>query len=208
MINPVFTLVAHKQLSLLIPRRICKNGRKSCWSTSLSLSLSLYFFFFFFFFFFFSVWGRHASSLCWKKNFRSPRDHGPCFGECSGGLYYSLSWCIWTEKSFLNIDLIGLFSKCHLICLLIFVVIRLYYILRVDISVIKLWIKMIPVKWYDIISLHGFELSNQIDCNNSGIKNCFGGKNCFAVLSMLSCTSTWWLAFFKHVICNKQIITC
>ena len=23
-----------------------------------------------------------------------------------------------------------------------------------------------PVKWYDIISLHGFELSNQIDCNN------------------------------------------
>ena len=64
-----------------------------------------------------------------------------------------------------------------------------YYILCVDISVIKPWIKMIPVKWYgiislsemisyhsmtsyhftewnDIISLHGFELSNQIDCNN------------------------------------------
>ena len=29
----------------------------------------------------------------------------------------------------------------------------LYYILCVDISVIKPWIKMIPVKWYDIISL-------------------------------------------------------
>ena len=64
---------------------------------------------------------------------------------------------------------------------------------------------MIPVKSYDIISLHGFELSNQIDCNNlvgpiglhvifsltPGIK--FGGKNCFADLSTLSCTSTWWL---------------
>ena len=41
-----------------------------------------------------------------------------------------------------------------------------YYILCVDISVIKPRIKMIPVKWYDMISLHGFELSNQIDCNN------------------------------------------
>ena len=29
----------------------------------------------------------------------------------------------------------------------------IYYILCVDISVIKPWIKMIPVKWYDIISL-------------------------------------------------------
>ena len=41
-----------------------------------------------------------------------------------------------------------------------------YSILCVDISVMKPWIKMIPVKWYDIISLHRFELSNQIDCNN------------------------------------------
>ena len=51
-----------------------------------------------------------------------------------------------------------------------------YHILCVDIIVIKPWIKMIPVKWYDIISLseiivsmvklHGFELSNQMDCNN------------------------------------------
>ena len=64
-----------------------------------------------------------------------------------------------------------------------------------------------------------FELSSQIDCNNlvgpiglqvifltPGVK--FGTKNCFAVLSTFSCTSTWWLDFFKHVICNKQIITC
>ena len=29
-VNPVFTLVAHKQLSLLIPKHICNNGRKSC----------------------------------------------------------------------------------------------------------------------------------------------------------------------------------
>ena len=28
------------------------------------------------------------------------------------------------------------------------------------------------------------------------------------LLMQLSCTSTWWLDFFKHVICNKQIITC
>jgi len=50
----------------------------------------------------------------------------------------------------------------------------IYYILCVDISVIKLWLEMIPVKWYDIISmqwndiisLHGLNKSNQIDCNN------------------------------------------
>ena len=30
-----------------------------------------------------------------------------------------------------------------------------YHILFVDISVIKPWLKMIPVKWNDIISLHG-----------------------------------------------------
>ena len=35
-----------------------------------------------------------------------------------------------------------------------------------------------------------------------GVK--FDGKNCFAVLSTLSCTSTWWLDFFKHVI-NKLL---
>ena len=29
----------------------------------------------------------------------------------------------------------------------------IYYILCVDISVIRPWLKMIPVKWYDIISL-------------------------------------------------------
>ena len=29
-----------------------------------------------------------------------------------------------------------------------------------------------------------------------GGKNCFGRRNCFAVLSTLSCTSTWWLDFF------------
>ena len=31
--------------------------------------------------------------------------------------------------------------------------ILIYYILCEDISVIKQWIRMIPVKWYDIISL-------------------------------------------------------
>ena len=49
---------------------------------------------------------------------------------------------------------------------------------------------------------------------STGVK--FGGKNGFAVLSTkfeltlycISCTSTWWLDFFKHVICNKQNITC
>ena len=39
----------------------------------------------------------------------------------------------------------------------------IYYTLCVYISVIKPWLKMIPVKWYDIISL---QLSNQIDCDN------------------------------------------
>ena len=49
----------------------------------------------------------------------------------------------WTENSFLNIDLIGPFSKCHLICLLIFIVIRLIvrifglHDIYVDMSVIK-----------------------------------------------------------------------
>ena len=118
----------------------------------------------------------------------------------------------WTENSFLNIDLIGPFSKCDLICLLIFIVIRLRNYCK---NIWTLWYICgyecdKAVKWYiislnennDIISLHGFELSSQIDCNNlvDSVKNCFGGKNCFAVLSTLSCTSTWWLAFFKHVI--------
>ena len=60
-----------------------------------------------------------------------------------------------------------------------------------------IWYHITAVKWYHITS--GFELSNQIDCNNlvgpirlfyfswrlaPGVK--FGGKNCFAVLSMAS----------------------
>ena len=72
-----------------------------------------------------------------------------------------------------------------------------------------------------MISFHGSELSNQIDCNDlvgpiglhvifeltPGVK--FGGKNCFPVLSTLSCTSTSWLDFFwGNIIRNKQIITC
>ena len=74
------------------------------------------------------------------------------------------------------------------------------------------------VEWYHITSR--FELSNQIDGNNLvgpiglhvifslmlGI--IFGGKNCFTVLSALSCTSTWRFDFFfKHVMCYKQIIS-
>ena len=42
----------------------------------------------------------------------------------------------------------------------------IYYILCVDISVIKPWIKIIPVKWYDIISL-----SEMISCHFTGL-NC------------------------------------
>ena len=78
-------------------------------------------------------------------------------------------------------------------------------------------------EWNDILSLLGFELSNQIDCNN--LAGPIGFHVIFWILAdawrqiwreellcsllTLSCTSTWWLDFFfKHVICNKQIITC
>ena len=71
----------------------------------------------------------------------------------------------------------------------------------------------------DNISLHGFELSNQIDCNNLigpiGLHVMFSRRLAsnlarialqfyqrFLVLQLGD------LTFFKHVICNKQIITC
>ena len=88
-----------------------------------------------------------------------------------------------------------------------------YYILCVDISVIKPWLKMIPVKWYDIISLqwndiislHGLNCLikwpviiwlDQSDCTlyfswclAPGVK--FVGKICFAVLSKWPLQDLW-----------------
>ena len=85
-------------------------------------------------------------------------------------------------------------------------------ILCVDISVIKPWLKTIPVTWYNIISLHGLNCPikftviiclKQSGCTlyfSWSLASNFGGKNFFAVLSTLSCSSTWWLDFFKA--CN------
>ena len=55
---------------------------------------------------------------------------------CSGGNTYEALY--WLQKG----------VKCF-----IYLAGQYYYILCVDISVIKPWIKMIPVKWNDIISL-------------------------------------------------------
>ena len=49
-----------------------------------------------------------------------------------------------------------------------------YYILCVDVSVIKLWIKMIPVKWYDIISLSEYDIISMSEM----ISYHFTGLNC------------------------------
>ena len=102
-----------------------------------------------------------------------------------------------------------------------------YYILCVGISVIKRWIKMIPVKWYDIISL-----SEMISYHFTGL-NCPIKSIVIIWLDQSGCTSyfSWRLAsnlagrialqfyqrflvlqlggliVFKHVICNKQIVT-
>ena len=102
------------------------------------------------------------------------------------------------------------------------VAIIIYYILCVDISVIKPWIKMIPVKWYDIISLHRFELSNQIDCNNlvgpivlrvlyifrfrltPGVK--LAGRIALQFCQRFLVLQLGGLIFFNRVICSKQII--
>ena len=85
----------------------------------------------------------------------------------------------------------------------------IYYILCVDISVIKPWLKMIPVKWYDIISLHGLNCPIKY-CNNlvgpirlhffswrlaPGVK--FGGKNCLTVLSTKWPHQDLWMSPMK-----------
>ena len=136
----------------------------------------------------------------------------------------------------------------------------------------KPWIKMIPLKWYDIISrremiiiiislchvltqyprthqddmagnnkhilfetcvrmwllyivnaqedhntLHGFELSNQIDCNNFvgpiRLHVIFSwhlalGRIAFQFYQHFLVLQLGGLIFFKPIICNKQIITC
>ena len=95
----------------------------------------------------------------------------------------------------------------------------IYYILCLDISVIKPWLKMIPVKWYDIISLqwndvislHGLNCPikstliiwlDQSSCTlyfswrlAPGVK--FGGKNCFAVLSTEWLLQDSWMSPMK-----------
>ena len=88
-------------------------------------------------------------------------------------------------------------------------------LLFVDMSVMKPWIKMIPVKWNDIISisLHGFELSSQIDCNNLvepiGLQSNSNREEllCSFFNAFLYFNLVAWFCF-KHVICNKQIVTC
>ena len=88
-------------------------------------------------------------------------------------------------------------------------------LLFVDISVIKSWITMILVKWNDIISisLHWFELSNQIDCNNLvgpiGLQSNSNREEllCSFFRGFLYFNLVAWFVF-KQVICNKQIVTC
>ena len=58
----------------------------------------------------------------------------------------------------------------------------IYYILGVDISVIKPWIKMTPVKWYDIISL-----SEMISYHFTGL-NCPIKKIVIIWLDQSGCT--------------------
>ena len=72
------------------------------------------------------------------------------------------------------------------------------------------------ITYYDIISLHGFELSNQIDCNNlvgpiglhgifwPGIK--FGGRIALQFYQHFLVLQLGGLNFFTHLICNKKII--
>ena len=112
-------------------------------------------------------------------------------------------------------------------------------ILYVDISVIKPWLKMIPVKWYDIISpqwndiisLHGLNCPikytviiwlDQSGCTlyfswrlASNLSGRIGGKNLAGSINsyiIIKCNflvlQLGGLIFFKHVIYNKQIITC
>ena len=75
-------------------------------------------------------------------------------------------------------------------------------------------------EWNDIISLYGFELSNQIDCNNlvrpiglhvifqlkPGVK--LAGRIALQFYQRFLVLQLIGLIFFKHVICNKQIIIC
>ena len=106
--------------------------------------------------------------------------------------------------------------------------ITIYYMLCLDVSVIKPWIKMIPVKWYDII-----QMSEMISYHFTGL-NCPIKEIVWIWLDQWGCTLyfSWSLAsnlagrialqffqrflvlqlsgliFFKRVICNEQIITC
>ena len=131
-------------------------------------------------------------------------------GKVSLILTVDTSYRTWILTQLFPCSLI-IYSYYYCTCIYMYI----YYIFCVDISVIKLWIKMIPVKWYDIISLqwndiislHIFKLSSQIDCNNLfgsiGLHRYILADNWHQIwreellcsLTMLSCTSTWWLDF-------------
>ena len=103
-----------------------------------------------------------------------------------------------------------------------------YYILCVDISVIKPWLKMIPVKWYniisllwnDIISLHGLNCPikqtviiwlDQLGCTLYfcwRLASNLAGRTALQFYQRFLVPQFSGLIFFKHEIYNKQIITC
>ena len=66
------------------------------------------------------------------------------------------------------------------------------------------------------ISLDGFELSNQIDCNSLArpiglhviLASNLAGRIALQFYQRFLVLHLGGLIFFKHVICNKQIISC